>query len=131
MELAQSSITKPSLGLIQQLFWHVNEAKESIGHFKIHFSLYFKGSAKSFLPIPAFIHIEIRPNYHNKNFTPRLALKKRLGTTRKWSNPLYSIDSSVCSTVTTSVMNNPLRMKPGILLHVRPSFLQWTSSLRV
>lgn len=82
MELAQSSITKPSLGLIQQLFWHVNEAKESIGHFKIHFSLYFKGSAKSFLPIPAFIHIEIRPNYHNKNFTPRLALKKRLGTTQ-------------------------------------------------
>ena len=33
------------------------------------------------------IHIEIRTNYHNKNFALRLALKERLSGTRKW--PIY------------------------------------------
>ena len=32
----------------------------------------------------SFIHIEIRTNYHNKNFALRLALKDRLMGARKW-----------------------------------------------
>ena len=58
-----------------------------IGHFRVQTSLYFKASqcAKSFLGIPVFIHIEIRTYYHNKHFTPRLALKERLRGTRRWS----------------------------------------------
>ena len=35
--------------------------------------------------ISVFIHIKIKINYHNKDFALRLALKKRLGGTRKWS----------------------------------------------
>lgn len=35
--------------------------------------------------ISVFIHIKIKINYHNKDFALRLALKKRLGGTWKWS----------------------------------------------
>ena len=50
-----------------------------IGHFWLHFSLYFKTSqrAKSLneIRISVFIHIEIRANYENNKFPFRLALK--------------------------------------------------------
>ena len=41
-----------------------------IGHFRVHNSLHFKESlsTKSLLWKSVFIHIEIRTNYHNKNF---------------------------------------------------------------
>ena len=57
-----------------------------IGHFRVHLSLHFKArlSAKSLLWKSVFIHIEIRTNYHNKNFALRVALKERLRGTRKW-----------------------------------------------
>ena len=86
MKLAQSSITKScntTAVLTHKRSYWINRPFSSSSQPP------FESEAKSFLPIPAFVHIEIRPNYHNKNFTPRLALKKRLGTTRKWSNPLY------------------------------------------
>ena len=57
----------------------------AIGHFRISLSLYFKASlrAKSLLWMTVFIHIEIRTNYHNKNFASTLALKEILRGTRK------------------------------------------------
>ena len=57
-----------------------------IGHFWVALGLSFKTSlsAKSLLWKSVFIHIEIRTNYHNKNFALRLALKERLRGTRKW-----------------------------------------------
>ena len=57
-----------------------------IGHFRFHLSLHFKArlGAKSLLWKSVFIHIEIRTNYHNKNFALRLALKERPRGTRKW-----------------------------------------------
>ena len=57
-----------------------------IGYFRVHLGLHFKASlgAKSLLWKSVFIHIEIRTNYHNKSFALRLALKERLGGTRKW-----------------------------------------------
>ena len=36
-----------------------------------------------------FIHIEIKTNYHNKNFALRLALKERLRGTLKWSTVIF------------------------------------------
>ena len=63
-----------------------------IGHFRVHLRLHFKArlSAKSLLLKSVFIHIEIGTNYQNKNFSLRLALKERLGRTRKW--PISKLD---------------------------------------
>ena len=62
-----------------------------IGHFRVPLKLHFKSrlSAKSLLWKSVFIHIEIGTNYHNQNFTLRLALKERLWGTRKW--PIGSV----------------------------------------
>ena len=40
---------------------------------------------RSFLWTSVFIHVEIRTNYHNKNFALGLSLKERLRGIRKWS----------------------------------------------
>ena len=55
------------------------ERQWTLGHFWVQLSLHFKVrvSAKSLLWKSVFIHIEIRSNYHNKNFALRLALKER------------------------------------------------------
>ena len=69
------------------LNWQVGSAcSASIGHFRVHYSLYFKArqSAKPLLWRSVFIQIEIRTNYRNKNSALRLALKERLMRTRKW-----------------------------------------------
>jgi len=57
-----------------------------IGHSRVALNLSFKTnlSAKSLLWKSVFNHIEIRTNYHNKNFALGLALKERLRGTRKW-----------------------------------------------
>lgn len=49
-----------------------------IGHFRVHRTVSFKASlcAKSLLGISAFIHIESRTKYRDKNFALRLALKE-------------------------------------------------------
>ena len=65
-----------------------------MGHFRVQFSLYFKASLRE--------KSESRTNYHNKNFALRLALKKRLSETRKWS--IYINDSVNNSTFTCIVM---------------------------
>ena len=51
-----------------------------IRHFRVHISFHFEASllAKSWLWVSLFIHIEIRPNCHNRHFALRFALKKRL-----------------------------------------------------
>ena len=51
-----------------------------MGHFRVHFSFYFKARlrAESLLRVLDFICIEIRTNYHNKNSALRRALKKKL-----------------------------------------------------
>ena len=56
-----------------------------IGHFQVHFILYFKARlrARSLFWRSVFIYIEIRNNCHNKNFELRLALKESLMGTRK------------------------------------------------
>ena len=57
-----------------------SHGSSTIGHFRVHFSLYFKASlrAKSLLWISVFIHIQIiKTYYHNKNFALSLALKER------------------------------------------------------
>ena len=58
---------------------HDDTTYVKIGHFCVHFSLYFKASqcAKSLneIRISVFIHIETRANYENNKFPFRLALK--------------------------------------------------------
>ena len=63
-----------------RLFMFDQKKAPAIGHFWVHFGLYFKTSLRvnSLLQISVFIHIEIRTNYHNKNFARRLTLKERL-----------------------------------------------------
>ena len=58
----------------------------SRSHFRVHLSLHFNArlSARSVLWKSVFIYIEIRTNYHNKDFALRLTLKERLRGTRKW-----------------------------------------------
>jgi len=69
-----------------------NSTDPAKGDFRVHLSLHLKArpSAKSLLWISVFIHIEIRTNYHNKNFAPRLAPKERLMETRKWA--IWSVE---------------------------------------
>ena len=57
------------------------DAWTSIGHLRVHFSLYFKArlSAKSLSWQSVFTHTEIGTNYHNKNFALRRASKERNG----------------------------------------------------
>ena len=58
--------------------------EDSVGHSRVHSSLHFKASLceVSVTNISIFIHIEIKTNYHNKNFVLRLASKERLRETR-------------------------------------------------
>ena len=60
---------------------------DAMRHFRVYLNFYFKASlrAKYMLWISVFIHPEIRTNSHDKNFALWLALKERLGGTRKWS----------------------------------------------
>ena len=84
-----------------------------LGHFRVHPSLHFKArlSAKSLLRKSVFIHVEIRTNYHNKNFALRLTLKERLRGTRKW--PIWPSSSPAKSN------------SRGILSEVPAAFLLW------
>ena len=65
-----------------------------IGHFRVHLSLYFKArfSAKSFLWILVFLHVESRTNYHNKHF----ALTRFEKETEGNSEMVYWIEESTC-----------------------------------
>ena len=65
-----------------------------IGHFRVHLSLYFKArfSAKSFLWILVFLHVESRTNYHNKHF----ALTRFEKETEVYSEMVYWIEESTC-----------------------------------
>ena len=60
-----------------------------IGHFRITFGLFFKASpgAHLFIWKLAFIHMQMKTNFHMKRWAPRFALKKRPKVIRKW--PIY------------------------------------------
>ena len=62
---------------------------------KLPLSLSLKTSlrAHSLSWIPVFIPIEIRTNYHNKNFTLRLSLKERMRGNRKWPIRIHTLIS--------------------------------------
>ena len=58
----------------------------TIGHFRMSFGLFFKASpgAHPFMWTLAFIHMQMKTNFHMKGWAPRLALKTRPKVIRKW-----------------------------------------------
>ena len=60
--------------------------KISIGHFRITFYLFFNASrgAHLFIWKLAFLHMQIKTNFHMKRWAPRLSLKQRPKVIRKW-----------------------------------------------
>ena len=61
---------------------HLRKLQVIMGHFRLHFSLYFKArlNAKSLLWTSVFIHIKIGTDHRKKNFAPRRAFWKRRNT---------------------------------------------------
>ena len=81
----KNGIIKIAVGQREELCRRPEHADEdSVGHSRVHSSLHFKASLceVSVTNISIFIHIEIKTNYHNKNFVLRLASKERLRETR-------------------------------------------------
>ena len=72
----------PSNPPLNVKFWS-KKPTHTISHFRVRSSLYFKASLWNENEV--FTHMESRTNYHHKTFTQRLALKKKLQRTRKWS----------------------------------------------
>ena len=63
-----------------------NHNKELIGHFLIIFGFFFKASpgAHTFIWKLVFTHMQLKTNFHMKEWAPGLALKKRPLVIRKW-----------------------------------------------